>query len=233
MWGIQAHGPSLQKSGSEGKSGGEQESRVQRGQNRGNYEQFEQFKSGREFRIPRLDSLNRYSVLAKEINADAPEIEETDVRKTVGKELREVTVKIGLERVDMQERITVEALLDSGVTGLVMSSEFTKKQGFKLKKLERPMQVKNVDRSFNRKGPIENTVEVNIYYKGYTERIEINVIRGQKWSVILEMPWLAHHNPEIDWKTGEVKMTRCPEECGKQWITETLEGNWTRTSDEK
>ena len=39
----------------------------------------------------------------------------------------------------MQERITVEALLDSGVTGLVMSSEFTKKQGFKLKKLERPM----------------------------------------------------------------------------------------------
>jgi len=39
----------------------------------------------------------------------------------------------------MQERITVEALLDSGVTGLVMSSEFTKKQSFKLKKLERPM----------------------------------------------------------------------------------------------
>ena len=28
---------------------------------------------------------------------------------------------------------------------------------------------------------------------------------------------LAHHNPEIDWKTGEVKMTRCSEECSKQW----------------
>ena len=25
------------------------------------------------------------------------------------------------------------------------------------------------------------------------------------------MPWLAHHNPEIDWKTGEVQITRCPE----------------------
>ena len=47
--------------------------------------------------------------------------------------------------------------------------------------------------------------------------MEINVIRGQKWKVILGMPWLAHHNPEIDWKTGEVKMTRCPEECGKKW----------------
>ena len=131
--------------------------------------------------------------------------------------LREVTVKIGLERIDMQEGITVEALLDSGATELVMSFESAKKQGFKLKKLERPIQVRNVDGSFNRKGPIENTVEVNIYYKGYTERMEIDVIGGQKWSVILGMLWLACHNPEIDWKTGEVKMTRCPEECGKQW----------------
>jgi len=40
-----------------------------------------------------------------------------------------VTVKIGLERVDTQEEITVEALLDSGIMGLVMSSEFVRKQG--------------------------------------------------------------------------------------------------------
>ena len=46
-------------------------------------------------------------------------------------------MKIGLERIDTQEGITVEALLDSGMTGLVMSSEFARKQGFKLKKLER------------------------------------------------------------------------------------------------
>ena len=79
--------------------------------------------------------------------------------------LREVTVKIGLERIDTQEGIMVEALLDSGTMGLVMSSEFAKKQGFKLKKLERPINVRNVNGSLNKKGPIENTVEVNIYYK--------------------------------------------------------------------
>jgi len=125
-------------------------------------------------------------------------------------------VKIGLERIDMQEGITVEALLDSGVTGLVMSSEFARKQGFKLKKLERPINVRNVDGSLNKEGLIENMVEVNIYYKGHRERTEIDVIGGQKWTVILGMPWLACHNPEIDWRMGEVKMTRCPEECGKQ-----------------
>ena len=36
-------------------------------------------------------------------------------------------MKIGLERIDMQKGIIVKALLDSGTTGLVMSSEFAKK----------------------------------------------------------------------------------------------------------
>ena len=129
--------------------------------------------------------------------------------------LREVTIKIGLERINTQEGITVEALLDSGVTRLVISSKFAKRQGFKLKKLARPIQVRNMDGFFNKEGSIENIVEVNIYYQGHRERTEIDVIGGQKWSVILGIPWLACHNPEINWRTGEVKMTRCPEECGK------------------
>ena len=61
-----------------------------------------------------------------------------------------------------------------------MSSEFAKRQGFKMKRLERLMQVRNVDSSFNKEGPIEHTVEVNIYYQGHRERTEIDVIGGQK-----------------------------------------------------
>ena len=167
------------------------------------------------------------------MKADTCEKEETEVRKSEGKPLREVTIKIGLERLDTQEEITVEALLDSGATGLVMSSEFARKKGFKLKKLERPMQVRNVDRSFNREGPIENTVEVNVYYKGHIERMEINVIGGQKWGVILGMPWLECHNPEIDWKTGKVKIMRCPEECGKQWRPVQGKSGWEKQKEEE
>ena len=58
----------------------------------------------------------------------------------------------------------VEALLDSGAMKLVMSSEFTRKQRFKLKRIEDPIYVRNVDRTFNKEGPIENMVKVNIYY---------------------------------------------------------------------
>jgi len=101
--------------------------------------------------------------------------------------LKEVTVEIRLEKIDMQEGITVEVLLDSSATGLVMSSEFARKQGFKLKKLERLMYVRNVNRLLNKEGPIEHTVEVNIYYQGHRERTEINMIGEQKWMVILGM----------------------------------------------
>ena len=83
-----------------------------------------------------------------------------------------------MERLDTQEGITVEALLDSGAMGLVMSSEFAKKQGFKLKKLERLMQVRNVDRSFNKEvsGAVHTGVEVR--------RMDSEMSR------LVERPWL-------------------------------------------
>ena len=78
--------------------------------------------------------------------------------------LREVIVKIGLERIDIQEEVTVEALLDSRATGLVISLEFARKQRFKLKKIERLIYVRNMDSFFNKEKSIEHIVEVNIYY---------------------------------------------------------------------
>ena len=93
--------------------------------------------------------------------------------------LREVTVKIRLERIDMQKGIIMKALLDSRVMGLVMSLEFVRKQGFKLKKIERSIYVRNVDRTFNKKKLIKNTVKVNIYYQEHRERTEIDVIGGR------------------------------------------------------
>jgi len=54
--------------------------------------------------------------------------------------------------------------------------------------MEKPIYVRNVDSSFNKEGPIEHIVEVNIYYQEHRKRMEIDVIEGQKWSVILGMP---------------------------------------------
>ena len=123
--------------------------------------------------------------------------------------------------------------MNSGATGLVMSLEFARKQWFKFKKIERPIYVRNMDGSLNKERPIEHMVEVNIYYQGHRERTEIDVIGGQKWSVILRIPWLAHHNSKIDWKIGEVKMTRYPEECEKQWRLKQRKPEWQKQKEEE
>ncbi len=34
-------------------------------------------------------------------------------------------------------------------------------------------------------------------------------------------------------KTGEVKMTRCPEECGKQWRPEQGKSGWEKQKEEE
>jgi len=59
-----------------------------------------------------------------------------------------------------------------------MSLEFARKQGFKLKKMERPIYMKNINGSFNKERPIKYMVEVNIYYQGHRKRMEIDIIGG-------------------------------------------------------
>ena len=143
--------------------------------------------------------------------------------------LREVTVKIGLKQEKEEEEIVVEALLDSRAIELVMSEEFVRKHRFRRTKLERPIYVRNVDGTLNYMGPIVDTVEVEIYFKRHKERTLIDVIGGQKWGVILGMPWLVHYNAEIDWRMGEVQMMRYPEEYGKKWkIGRQTKSGWQK-----
>jgi len=137
-----------------------------------------------------------------------------EVRRTF-KILREVWMNIGIEKVDMHEGITVKALLDSSAMGMFMDWKMAAKYGFRLQKLERPIMVRNVDGTNNSAKAITHQVEANMYYKGHVERMRMDVCDLGKTDVILGMPWLQAHNLEINWKTGEVKMTRCPPLCGR------------------
>jgi len=140
-----------------------------------------------------------------------------EVRCTL-RPLREVWMKVGLEKLDTHEGVTVKALLDSGATGVFMDKDFVEEQGFRLEKLDKPVEVKNVDGTDNNRGRIEYEIQCNMYFKGHVERIRVDVCKLGRTKVILGMPWLAAHNPEIDWEKGEVKMTRCP-----QWCTQNKE----------
>jgi len=136
-----------------------------------------------------------------------------EVRRTF-KILREVWMSIRVEKLDMHKGITVKALLDSGATRMFMDKRIVARHGFKLQKLERPIMVRNMNGTNNSRGAITHQVECNVYYKGHVERMRMDVYDLGKTEVILGMPWLVVHNPEINWETREVKMTRCLPLCG-------------------
>jgi len=119
-------------------------------------------------------------------------------------------MKVGLEKMKNHEGVVVKVLLDNRATGLFMDTKFTKEKGFKLEKLKKPLLVQNVDGMVNVGGAIIHQVECNMFFKGHVERVRMDVCNLEKTEVILGMPWLAAHNPEIDWEKGEVKMMRCP-----------------------
>jgi len=88
----------------------------------------------------------------KLVEIQKTEVEDNDNRiEKKRKLLREVTVKIELKQEDDEEGIVVEVLLDSGVTRLVISSKFARKNEFIKKRLERPIYIRNVDGTFNYK----------------------------------------------------------------------------------
>ena len=138
--------------------------------------------------------------------------EAREVRHTLWP-LREVWMKVRLEKLDTYKSAPVKALLDSGAIGIFIDKEFAEEQGFKLEKLDRPVEVKNIDGTNNNGGRIEYKIECNMYFKEHVERIRVDVCKLERTKVILGMPWLVAHNPEINWEKGEMKMTKCPPWC--------------------
>ena len=59
---------------------------------------------------------------------------------------------------------------------------------FKLQKLERLIMVRNMDGTNNSRGAIIYQIEVNVYYKGYVERMRMDVCDLGKTEIILGMP---------------------------------------------
>ena len=123
-------------------------------------------------------------------------------------------MNIRVEKIDTHEGVMIKVLLDSSAMEMFMDRQTTARHRFKLQKLKRPIAVRNIDGTNNSRGAIMHQVECNVFYKGHMGRMRMDVCDLGKTEVILGMPWLAAHNLEINWETGEVKMTRCPPLCG-------------------
>jgi len=125
-------------------------------------------------------------------------------------------MRVGLEKLENHKGVVVRVLLDSGATGLFMDITFAQEKRFKMEKLKKPLLVRNVDGMVNVGEAIIYQVEYNIFFKGHVERARMDVYNLGKTEVILGMPWLVAHNPEIDWEKEKVKIIYCLSICRRR-----------------
>src|SRR5277367_2155090 len=119
-------------------------------------------------------------------------------------------LKVELETTDTAEVKSVNVLVDCGATGEFIDRHYAKSCGLRLLKLSKPIPVYNVDGTPNEAGFVTEVVDLILRYKNDSERTLFAVSSLGKQKVILGHSWLRKHNPEINWTTGEVKMSRCP-----------------------
>jgi len=122
-------------------------------------------------------------------------------------------IKVQLRTLDTGSQHELQALLDSGATGLFLSTSFVTRNNLNTRKLPRAIPVYNVDGTQNQGGSITDEVDVNMTYEDHTERATFAVCDLGDKDAIIGHTWLFSHNPEIDWQTGKIQLSRCPPNC--------------------
>jgi hypothetical protein len=124
-----------------------------------------------------------------------------------------LAVDVEIELTDTAVRRCTQALIDCGATGCFIDIEWAKLNNIPTHPLTKQISVYNVDGTANDAGMITDITDVIVRYDKHSERTQLAVTCLGKQSMILGYNWLCNHNPEINWQTKDVKMSRCPQQC--------------------
>ena len=95
-------------------------------------------------------------------------------------------------------------LIDSRAGGKFIDQNYARAAGLKLHKLETPLRAYNMDGTEKKWGTIKTYVNLDLEINGRKISTDLLVTGLGKERIILGFPWLYEHNPDINWKTGEL-----------------------------
>jgi hypothetical protein len=124
-----------------------------------------------------------------------------------------LAVDVEIKSTDTAVKRRTQALIDCSATGCFIDIEWAKLNNIPTCPLSKPIPVYNVDGTANDTGTITDIADMILRYEHHSERTQLAVTCLGKQSLILGYNWLCNHNPEINWQTKDVKMSRCPLQC--------------------
>jgi hypothetical protein len=122
-------------------------------------------------------------------------------------------VDVEIKSMDTAVKRCTQAHIDCGAMGCFIDIECVKLNNIPTCTLTKLIPVYNVASTANNAGTITDIADVILHYEHHSEHTQLAVTRPGKQSLILGYNWLQNHNPEINWQTKDVKMSRCPLQC--------------------
>ncbi len=144
------------------------------------------------------------------------------------------SITLPVEFITQNQIIQTTALLDSGAAGNFIDSEFVGQLHLELTPCNSSLAVEALDGRPLGKGKILRLTEPVTLRIGtlHSERIQFYVIRSPTHPLILGLPWLRTHDPQISWREGQITEwgPTCQERCLSK-ITRKPNTTPTSTSD--
>src|SRR6266404_1262564 len=120
-----------------------------------------------------------------------------------------LNIQVELTSLTSLASVSTSMLLDSGATGMFINQSFMQKHQLETTPLPQPILVCNVDGSPNENGSVMEEVHVTLRFGRHSKRVHLAVANLGQQTVIIGHSWLTLHNPEVDWVSQKVSMTRC------------------------
>jgi len=109
------------------------------------------------------------------------------------------------------KKLKVKTLVDSGCTHTGIDEQLVKDKRIQMKSIDFSFEVFNADGTKNRE--VTKMAPLEIDSNGYKETLKAAVMDLDGTDIFLGHDWLVKHNPEVNWKNGTIKFTRCPGNC--------------------
>jgi len=109
------------------------------------------------------------------------------------------------------KKLKVKALVDSRCTHIGIDEQLVKDRRIQMKPIDFSFEVFNTNGMKN--GEVTRVAPLEIKINSHKEQLEAAVTDLDRMDMFLGHDWLVKHNPEVNWKNGTIRFTRCLGQC--------------------